>query len=187
MRGNPLHKGERRHYLQYLAYLATQLPPKTEQETFEAPYYDRLQVPLQPLADNLESQVYETFEKDPVKYSQYEEATYRALRARRESGATVMVVRVSPRRVHRRPWPPPTRRAAGRGRARPPGQRGASCGRPGGVRRETVCGGKESKCDCHVRASLPTAPPRPFPASTPLRCAVGAGYAAVWGQSGETG
>lgn len=95
LRGNPLHKGERRHYLQYLAYLATQLPPKSEQDAFEGPYYDRLQVPLQPLADNLESQVYETFEKDPIKYSRYEEAIFRALRDRCDRGATVMVVRAS--------------------------------------------------------------------------------------------
>ena len=32
------------------------------------------QVPLQPLQDNLESATYETFEKDPVKYAQYEKA-----------------------------------------------------------------------------------------------------------------
>ena len=30
------------------------------------------QAPLQPLMDNLESQTYETFERDPVKYKQYE-------------------------------------------------------------------------------------------------------------------
>jgi len=45
----------------------------TEQEQFEAPYFDYLQVPLQPLQDNLESRTYEIFEKDPVKYVQYEE------------------------------------------------------------------------------------------------------------------
>ena len=31
------------------------------------------QIPLQPLADNLESQTYEVFEKDPVKYVNYEQ------------------------------------------------------------------------------------------------------------------
>lgn len=29
--------------------------------------------------DNLESQTYEVFEKDPIKYSQYQEAIYHAL------------------------------------------------------------------------------------------------------------
>jgi protein arginine N-methyltransferase 5 len=44
------------------------------------PYNDYLQAPLQPLMDNLESQIYETFEKDPVKYDQYEKAIAKALR-----------------------------------------------------------------------------------------------------------
>jgi protein arginine N-methyltransferase 5 len=42
-------------------------------------YEDALQHPLQPLMDNLESQVYEIFEKDPVKYSQYQKAIAQAL------------------------------------------------------------------------------------------------------------
>ena len=42
-----------------------------------------MQVPLQPLADNLESQTYEVFEKDPVKYVNYEEAVFLALQVRR--------------------------------------------------------------------------------------------------------
>ncbi len=41
-------------------------------ESFTHGYEDRLQVPLQPLADNLESRTYEIFEKDPIKYVQYE-------------------------------------------------------------------------------------------------------------------
>ena len=32
---------------------------------------------FQPLMDNLESQTYEVFEKDPVKYNQYQEVIYR--------------------------------------------------------------------------------------------------------------
>lgn len=31
---------------------------------------------LQPLMDNLESQTYEIFEKDPVKYSQYQKVSF---------------------------------------------------------------------------------------------------------------
>ena len=42
-------------------------------------YEDCLQNPLQPLMDNLESQVYECFEKDPVKYQQYQKAIAQAL------------------------------------------------------------------------------------------------------------
>ena len=37
------------------------------------------QCPLQPLMDNLESQTYEVFEKDPVKYSEYQAAMTAAL------------------------------------------------------------------------------------------------------------
>eukprot|EP00163_Fabomonas_tropica_P020056 TRINITY_DN3524_c0_g1_i1.p1 TRINITY_DN3524_c0_g1~~TRINITY_DN3524_c0_g1_i1.p1 ORF type:complete len:618 (+),score=110.21 TRINITY_DN3524_c0_g1_i1:228-2081(+) len=67
-------------YLTYLGHLHAEfLSTRSEQDTFESPYYDYLQTPLQPLADNLESQTYETFEKDPVKYARYEEAVYKAL------------------------------------------------------------------------------------------------------------
>ena len=34
---------------------------------------------LQPLMDNLESQTYEVFEKDPVKYTEYQSAMYLAI------------------------------------------------------------------------------------------------------------
>lgn len=46
---------------------------------FARGYEDYLQCPLQPLMDNLESQTYEVFEKDPVKYSEYERAMYMAI------------------------------------------------------------------------------------------------------------
>jgi protein arginine N-methyltransferase 5 len=46
---------------------------------FTKGYQDTLQNPLQPLMDNLESQVYEVFEKDPVKYQQYQKAIAQAL------------------------------------------------------------------------------------------------------------
>jgi protein arginine N-methyltransferase 5 len=42
-------------------------------------YEDYLQCPLQPLMDNLESQTEEVFEKDPVKYNEYQRAIYSAL------------------------------------------------------------------------------------------------------------
>ncbi|KAF8899935.1 shk1 kinase-binding protein 1 [Gymnopilus junonius] len=47
-------------------------------ENFAQGYQDYLQAPLQPLMDNLPSITYQTFEQDPVKYAQYEEAMYRA-------------------------------------------------------------------------------------------------------------
>ena len=46
---------------------------------FAQGYEDFLQFPLQPLMDNLESQTYEVFEKDPVKYTEYHRAMYLAI------------------------------------------------------------------------------------------------------------
>jgi protein arginine N-methyltransferase 5 len=50
-------------------------------DELDASYADYLQAPLQPLQDNLESQTYETFERDAIKYAQYEAAVARVLRA----------------------------------------------------------------------------------------------------------
>ncbi|XP_054788673.1 protein arginine N-methyltransferase 1.5 isoform X2 [Prosopis cineraria] len=68
-----------RPYLDYVAYLYQRMDPIPEQERFELGYRDFLQAPLQPLMDNLEAQTYETFEKDTVKYSQYQRAICKAL------------------------------------------------------------------------------------------------------------
>lgn len=83
-------------YLHYVARLFQSRPPLSAQEQFELPYRDYLQAPLQPLQDNLESQTYETFEKDPFKYVQYEEAIHRCLQDKLKAGKkepfTIMVV-----------------------------------------------------------------------------------------------
>ncbi|KAH9798419.1 protein arginine N-methyltransferase 1.5 [Citrus sinensis] len=94
-----------RPYLDYIAYLYQRMDPLPEQERFELSYRDFLQSPLQghnplfhiisdefctiefsnyylsfqPLMDNLEAQTYETFEKDSVKYIQYQRAIGNAL------------------------------------------------------------------------------------------------------------
>ncbi|KAF7817197.1 protein arginine N-methyltransferase 1.5 [Senna tora] len=68
-----------RPYLDYVAYLYQRMDPIPEQERFELGYRDFLQSPLQPLMDNLEAQTYETFEKDTVKYIQYQRAVSKAL------------------------------------------------------------------------------------------------------------
>ncbi|XP_058872840.1 protein arginine N-methyltransferase 5 [Acipenser ruthenus] len=70
---------EFRSYLQYLQYLNENRPAPNSYEVFAKGYEDYLQSPLQPLMDNLESQTYEVFEKDPIKYSQYQQAVYRCL------------------------------------------------------------------------------------------------------------
>ena len=59
-------------FSQYIQYLYRHLPEPDEIEKFASGYFDSLQMPLQPLADNLENQTYEIFEKDPIKYQQYE-------------------------------------------------------------------------------------------------------------------
>ncbi|XP_062454791.1 protein arginine N-methyltransferase 5 [Rhea pennata] len=84
-------------YLQYLEYLSQHRPPPSAYELFARGYEDYLQSPLQPLMDNLESQTYEVFEKDPIKYSQYQQAIYRCLLDRvpeEEKDTNVQVVMV---------------------------------------------------------------------------------------------
>lgn len=66
-------------YMQYLVHLQTKRPELTDEEVYTRSYYDYLQAPLQPLMDNLESATYDTFEKDPIKYSQYQKAVSAAL------------------------------------------------------------------------------------------------------------
>lgn len=78
-------------------------------ENFAIGYWDFLQAPLQvsvaniefrshelkaigqPLMDNLQSSTYEVFERDPVKYSKYEEAVYQALCDRPDDSSTCVL------------------------------------------------------------------------------------------------
>ena len=78
--GEPHHPEGLSVYLQYLLFLYKKRPEWTYQEKYEYPYYNYLQTPLQPLMDNLESQTYEVFEQDPVKYREYENAAYLAIK-----------------------------------------------------------------------------------------------------------
>ncbi|WWC66577.1 uncharacterized protein I206_100480 [Kwoniella pini CBS 10737] len=70
-------------YLQYVRHItstpnpANGLPPSADE--FTSGYADYLQAPLQPLMDDLGSATYDIFERDPVKYRQYEEAITLAL------------------------------------------------------------------------------------------------------------
>jgi protein arginine N-methyltransferase 5 len=84
-------------YLQYLQHLrqrpAVRQCLDTAEAILEREYLDHLQRPLQPLKDHLENSTYEVFEKDPVKYQQYETAVKMALQDRRhKSEITVTVV-----------------------------------------------------------------------------------------------
>lgn len=49
--------------------------PESGPSEFTAGYADYLQKPLQPLMDDLGSATYDIFERDPVKYQQYEEVS----------------------------------------------------------------------------------------------------------------
>lgn len=66
-------------YLLYAKHLVKMRPKPSSIEAYSEGYNDLLQLPLQPLADNLESLTYEVFERDPVKYAQYEKAIFKAL------------------------------------------------------------------------------------------------------------
>lgn len=92
IKGNPKHKDGYQGYCKYIKYLWNNQPQQSDQERFESPYWDYLQAPLQPLMDNLESQTYETFEKDPVKYDQYEKAVFHALIERFAEGEKVVLM-----------------------------------------------------------------------------------------------
>jgi len=80
------------YYRQYLQHLVDHTPPLTPQQEFESPFYDYLQAPLQPLKDNLQSQTYEVFERDPIKYARYQEAIRQALVDRAGQSIVLMVV-----------------------------------------------------------------------------------------------
>ncbi|KAF8064646.1 PRMT5 [Scenedesmus sp. PABB004] len=68
-----------RPYWEYLCYIFRRIDSGVPQDFLEAGYRDYLQAPLQPLQDNLESQTYETFEKDVTKYACYQAAVRAAL------------------------------------------------------------------------------------------------------------
>ncbi|KZT22367.1 PRMT5-domain-containing protein [Neolentinus lepideus HHB14362 ss-1] len=91
-------RGGETAYLQYVRHLENTSPaiqamlrPGTV-ENFAQGYTDYLQAPLQPLMDNLPSATYHTFEQDPVKYRNYEEAIYQALTDWPESDRIVICV-----------------------------------------------------------------------------------------------
>jgi protein arginine N-methyltransferase 5 len=79
--GSPVHgnPASRSIYQQYIAHIFSKAPSISKAESFCQSYYDYLQDPLQPLMDNLESATYEVFERDPIKYQQYEDAIFKAI------------------------------------------------------------------------------------------------------------
>ena len=67
------------YYHNYLEYLWKGCQEHDPVDQYARGYEDYLQWPLQPLMDNLESQTYEVFERDPIKYTQYQTAIYEAI------------------------------------------------------------------------------------------------------------
>lgn len=69
-----------KQHFNYLAHLYDNTAPLTSYSSeFVSGFEDYLQTPLQPLKNNLQSYVYETFEQDPIKYYLYEKAIFQAL------------------------------------------------------------------------------------------------------------
>ena len=74
-------------YFQYITeHLFKNHDELDEEEQIEVNFRNYLQSPLQPLADNLESATYETFENDSIKYDLYEESLYQAFLDKKNTG-----------------------------------------------------------------------------------------------------
>lgn len=73
-------------YYQYLCHIFKRHDVFDDDDRIEVQYRNYLQSPLQPLADNLESTTYETFENDTVKYDVYENSLYRAFLDKKKYG-----------------------------------------------------------------------------------------------------
>ncbi|VVC91823.1 unnamed protein product [Leptidea sinapis] len=69
------------HYLQYLHRIWQRRTESAHDPmlNFARGWEDYLQTPLQPLSDNLDTHTYNVFEKDPIKYDQYQKAIVSAL------------------------------------------------------------------------------------------------------------
>ncbi|CAH0699156.1 unnamed protein product [Spodoptera exigua] len=69
------------YYLQFLYRIWKRRPYFGDDPmlSYARGWEDYLQTPLQPLADNLDTHTYNVFEKDPIKYDQYQKAIAQAL------------------------------------------------------------------------------------------------------------
>lgn len=79
-------------FMVYLRHLYQSAPPPKPIEAFSQGFHDFLQIPLQPLVDDLDSPTYEVFERDTVKYNQYEKAIFHALLDRPHKEVVIAVV-----------------------------------------------------------------------------------------------
>lgn len=87
-------EGDLSLYVRYLNFLGKKLYVPDTMTDFVQGYEDQLQNPLQPLTEHLETNVYEIFEKDQVKYDTYQNAIYKAVESFSKESVNVPVVMV---------------------------------------------------------------------------------------------
>lgn len=73
-----MNDGSLRYYAEYIRHLSDKFTKPDPMQGFD----DLLEIPLQPLYDNLDNYTYEIFEKDPTKYILYQKAIEAALNDR---------------------------------------------------------------------------------------------------------
>ncbi|KAG5898200.1 hypothetical protein JTB14_005580 [Gonioctena quinquepunctata] len=81
-------------YVRYLHFLGKKLYIYDTMSEFVHGCEDFLQNPLQPLTEHLETNIYEIFEKDQVKYDTYQNAIYKALESFPKDNEEVPVIMV---------------------------------------------------------------------------------------------
>lgn len=81
-------------FLRYLNFLGKKLYEPDTISDFVHGYEDQLQNPLQPLTEHLETNVYEIFEKDQVKYDTYQNAICKAVESLPKDSEEIPVVMV---------------------------------------------------------------------------------------------
>lgn len=74
-------------YFEYLSFVHDN-SKSNKLYSYSYAYEDLLQVPLQPLINDLDNNVYAVFEQDPIKYQQYERAITKALTDKAQDGKT---------------------------------------------------------------------------------------------------
>lgn len=87
-------EGDLSLYVKYLSFLGKKLYVQDTMAEFVQGYEDQLQNPLQPLTEHLETNVYEIFEKDQVKYDTYQNAIYKAVESLPKNSENIPVVMV---------------------------------------------------------------------------------------------
>lgn len=87
-------EGDLSLYVRYLHFLGKKLYVQDTMSEFVQGCEDFLQNPLQPLTEHLETNIYEVFEKDQVKYDTYQNAVYKAIEAFPKENGEVPVVMV---------------------------------------------------------------------------------------------